>query len=215
MDKTEWPTQERLESLRDKGVTAYSPFLSRLSGTLLAVVVLYASLEGPLEVRSFITELLNIATTLNTPGEYVLFEPLKAFSFTTLKLLIAPIAAYVVGSTVCGLFQTRFLFMHRPSRVRHTGAFFASMTFLAGLIGAVTFSAFAFRFFTPEILRLVTRDDMALIESPRQLFRAALPIIILVGGAGALLSWMSSRAGFLRLHRMTKAEVIREMQNRE
>jgi len=213
-DKTESPTVERLQTLREKGIVPYSPFVSRCAGGLLAIVVLYAFLEKPLEAKEALIEFYDLMT-LSEPTVSTMLEPTSIISSRVIQFLVGPILAVVIGSLVAGMFQTRFLFLARPPKARHTGVIFTSLSFLLGLVAIFLLSLLAFRVMTPAILSLYSLDEDTFLKTPQQLLQGVVPVIIVVGGVVALLGWSISRIGFYRLYRMSKTEIMREMQSRE
>ncbi|MBX7145124.1 MAG: EscU/YscU/HrcU family type III secretion system export apparatus switch protein [Oligoflexia bacterium] len=99
MERTEWPSEQRLNDLREQGQVALSLRLVRVSA-FVAFFGTLALLRQDLQmlVLKWWSSQLDLTIGVSQFGQYFL------------RVLVAPVAAALVAATLVGFLQTRFLF---------------------------------------------------------------------------------------------------------
>ncbi len=217
MEKTEDPTSTRLEELREKGIVTYSAFAARSAGALVVLISLLA-------LRGRAQELLDGMRALvieNNPRS-ILSGGMQTKLFSELFLiLLAPALAALLGTFLAGLFQTRFLFRFgqaspsmarlNPFSVNSVGTVFYEIGLrVLAVFLSVLFAAVFLRLVVSDILGLANGSLLDLLPWLSHVVEAALPLFVPVLAFCGFLSWLFARQRFMRVHRMTREEVMRE-----
>ena len=209
-DRTEWPTEARLEKLREEGRVPYSKAATALvaSGVVLLIIlwwlkrwdsflVSYAALFG--------RQSAPLAEFAKLAGSW--FEP----------LILANVAIIAVVLLI-GLMQTKFLFRLglvgfdlsklRLRERKHpiAGVLVSLFWWLAGGIGAGAL----FYFFLPRLIAIFEQMPATAWRLFREGVTLFLPGVAVFFLCLALVVWLCGRFLFLVSNRMTRQEVEQE-----
>ena len=107
-DKTEWPTESRLEELREQGVVPVSLFATRAFGALAFLLSVYLLRH---RIGIFYSELFTVVD-----GQAIKITPELRNKIVGegIFILAAPVVAVFVTSLAVVLLQTKFLFVAIP-----------------------------------------------------------------------------------------------------
>lgn len=209
MERTEWPTSEKLEKLRESGIVPFSPFASACLGAVVLVISWYF-MGGTL--RKLLTAWSGLADPLKPSGE-VLPGIVMVF--------LVPAAAVLAVCTLAALLQTRFLF--RPGQLapdfgrlnpfgkspgqsvsrKFLHLWWESLFALGAGLAAVYLLA------SPVIGLLNHKREYVLKFFARQA-DALLPVFVLVFLVFTVLGVLAAHFSFRYAHRMTREERERE-----
>jgi flagellar biosynthesis protein FlhB len=209
MEKTEFPTPEKLEELRQRGITPVSHQSLRLF--VVAGVMIFVGIFGPRMLTIIAQTLTDLSLTSGASPE---LSSVWKFSVFLLLALFLPVALTII----VGLFQSRFTlkfsYTHgsKPANLtaleslgrRIRAAFFFSIA--CPLIG-ILFALGAAYLIWPEILKLYVLNTASVGPAIKKLH-----YLIFIGGGVlaaciAITVWLVGRYRFMLVHRMTRAEV--------
>ena len=221
MDKTEWPTQSKLEELHEAGLFPYSAFATRSFAALLVILVLFGMKESLLELTGALHNLIESGNIMYSDES----GPLRHIVQQLGILILAPLAACFVGAFLCGLLQTRFtvrfsrisLDLSRispfaPGRDRGVLSAFASRIVICFL--GLLLSYVALRMSLPSLLLLLNNGTAYFIAWPFTYLKSILGLVVLLLSFAAFLAWLFARFRFMLANRMSRDEVLREHQER-
>lgn len=219
IDRTEWPTAERLESLRAQGIVPVSRYAVRAGGLLVVLGTTYAIRDRVVRLfeRAFTGTSSTTLAEASATGAQIISD--------LLFVMLVPIIALTIISVVLVLLQTKFLFvfsrisfdLSRLNRLRppDLGAMISRVLLNLSFI-AIFFVLFAGAGYLTLrlILPLVGQDLGYFARWPGTVAGSAVPLIV-----GALMitgftAWIRSRFSFMLKHRMSREEVLREGSDR-
>ncbi len=214
MERTEWPTEKRLASLRSEGIVPLSSVSLRCLAAVIIFSAVYFSLssfEVFLGVKAYLTS--------DDPTAVLGFSGILA-GYLLQNLLVLSLSLFVL-LLLWGLFQTRFLFRFgslsfqasrlNPFRHFSIGDMFWRVvlvlaTFVIGLVSGVVLLALGLGPLL-AVLNRGGREPLAHMNSfVPWLFFPAMCILL---ASGAFAFFLRKRL-FLRSHRMTRREVEQE-----
>lgn len=212
MEKSEWPNEARLATLREAGIVPYSPFATAAAGCAALALTALVLKERSAKFFSWLsTDWPNLSLNLAT---------FKQLMEHLVVLLVVPCAALIVTTLVVNLLQTRFLLRPKnllsferlnPLLKMRGGALlnYAGRSIIIGV------AAFGFGILTWVIslrtllglLNLRAQEMPAAIGQSMHtaLIYSAIITLVLTGVA-----WFLARMLFLNKHRMSRAEVLQE-----
>ncbi len=211
MERTESPTPEKLQSLREEGKVPYSPLATACGASLGAILSLLSVSKSFTEVLKILRESLSQNLSL-----LATFELLRS---PVVSLLVLPALGALIGAFLVGLVQTRFLFkldrisfdlarLGRDSEEGMSGFLsllaavpLAFVTVVVGVVPAVVLFG--------EVLALLNNERSYLLISITKLGTSLLVSLSLIWAALAICSWLGARYRFMLRHRMSASEVYR------
>ena len=204
MQKTEWPTEGKLQELREKGIIPYSTIATR--GAVLVFVVL--TLYGEREVFSHLSKTLDISSDIGRQ-EYI-----DAF----VKLIVGPAISAIFVTAIVGLCQTGFYFRFPGFALGRLFTSSSEMKISTGilslLVGVVLVVSVSF-VISHEAFNILNNGSDYLRNWTVGMLSGFVPYAILVISLVAFLSWLIARFRFMFSYRMTREEVRREQLNQE
>lgn len=212
-DRSEWPSDAKLEELRTQGVVLRSPLsLALVGGATVGAVLL---LRMPKITASF-TNYFSALRQEDSIG-VLLSELIPSLGSTLLILALA----VIFSVAIFGLLQTKFLWilslcLPRFDRLAFNWCFsvknlFASLVrVLAALIIGCGLAGILAWIGLGSGLGLFNQDRPYLLNWGQKTSQAMLLGFVLVGIAGAVVSWVCSYWLFLFDHKMTRAEIDSE-----
>jgi flagellar biosynthesis protein FlhB len=209
MERSESPTPEKLEELRQKGITPVSHLSIRL--LIVAGVLVFLGFFGP----GISTLIGDSFTKFSVDSEAVLGgEFLDKVAALFALILVLPVALAIVVGLLQTRFSLKFSFIDKSQIANVTllesfGRRIQKALVLAlfgPLIGLVTTIGVAYLIW-PEILKLYVLDTASIAPAIKKLHH----LIFFGGGVLAILIsitvWLVARYRFMVVHRMTRAEV--------
>ena len=213
-DNTEFPTADRLQELRQKGLVSYS---TRSGACLLVAALSVAALAVPSVLKQFSDLFLLRGTSADWNGVGTVLRDIA------LRWLLVPAAISLVVLTVWGLFQTRFLVnpglssldfsrllsleaLAPRSLMRRLGS--ALFGFFVASLGAL----FLLKMVGVQIFRSLHRYGAEQTVASLQELNAILPILILISSLTALMLLLVEKLRFALANRMSRKEVLAEQQ---
>ncbi len=222
MDKTEFPTEDRISQLRNEGIVAISLLTIRLIGVLIYFITLYLVLKSfwPSFQEYLMTNSLeNFQPNSNSIHEYI---------WPITGVVCIPILALIGTSFLIGMIQTKFLFRWANVEISFSrffsnsrSMFYMPFNILKSIFVVLAISIFALFiswFFVKEILRdflsILNYDREGLLPGIFKIFNANLPFLALTLMIIAIFSWLFVRYKFRLLYRMTRKEIEEELSSR-
>jgi len=211
----EWPTEEKLQQLRQDGQVPLSPIASH------ALILIVLLLLAPLLVSIFLDQADSYFSAVVADSEQV--TPIGHLAYAAITIALLTVGVFAFTLIVATLLQTRFLF--NPSRVSFKPArLFGSRarSLKGGVVLRVASSAIALMIFMlilyltlPPILRGFYLDSYEIVDYLYQLYRSAMLYVIVVLMLIVVFSSLFCRFLFSWSNRMTREEILAEQrQNR-
>ncbi|MEZ4754329.1 MAG: EscU/YscU/HrcU family type III secretion system export apparatus switch protein [Bdellovibrionota bacterium] len=207
MSKTEWPTSQKLESLRSDGLVAVSDTTLRLTVSAVILVFLVTSCDYLIEVLQKLSK-----------AEISLVEVQGMLPDFTLYILL-PVILALITTILAGFFQTRFFFkpsLCAPDSRRFSGKVISKDNFI--FLGRALFGFVLVSIFSGLVLWKYGRSYLGLLNANKEgiingliifdnqlMFFLILSLLLL-----AVFSWLLKKFEFLASHRMSRAEIVRE-----
>lgn len=216
MERTEWPTSSKIETLRESGCVPFSPVAIRAFACAGVALGVYA---GYSTWAHFV-----FAEELVFPHGSAAPSQSPALFNRVIYALCLPVLFALVGAIVCGLTQTKFYFSLgrcafdirrvNPFRVPDLGKLMGGCgREMTALFVGVTLTIVALWIGIPRVLQALNHGETFLQSMLGQVLRAALWCTIAVSVLTAVVGYLAERTGFMWQHRMTKREV--EAESRE
>ena len=209
--KTVWPTEQRLQRLREAGKVPLSSFACRAGATLCFLLALWGSRQKVLDMQQAFSVLLGSDSPLSFSNQWLDF--CSAF----LGALLIPLMAGLVGALLLGLLQTKFLF--RLDLIAFQGARLGRghlpriaawcarpLVSLAQAALMLTLGYLVVRIAWTGMFYLLNHDRVYAQGWALGVAQFALVPVCAVLGIAALVSWAVGKFYFLYRHRMTRQE---------
>lgn len=211
LDKTEWPNEAKLKSLREAGIVPLGLFSCRCVWTVVFLCTLW-SLRMKFSVLG--------QSALGSVEGQLSAGRLLALAAEAARLGALPLISASVVTIVWALFQTKFLFrmsLAAPTfeRLAHFGfpnplsassRIFAALVQLLVIIGC---GLLCMRLCWTGVLYLLNNDRLYIVAWFPAVLQAALAPICILLSISALLGWMSAKGLYLLRHRMSREEMER------
>lgn len=218
MYREEWPSERKLERLREEGKVPYSRFA--VAGAVLLAVGLWSLAAAEGEWRS----LLNAVTKLSAvaAGDQAALRAGAAAALrAAVLLLLAPAAAAFVAAVVAGLAQTRFLLrpglagfnLHRLTPFKPLSLADIALRVLSACFALALFSLLsvvAARLVFPAAAGTLNAEPAVVIYWPLRLWRLLAPFVLAVVAVAAFGAALWARLRFMLVHRMSREELEAE-----
>ena len=207
MDKTEWPTAQKLESLRGDGLVPISKTSLRLVAS--AALIVYFSTQHA-EIASLLKDISN--PNLDLEG---LADKSKQLGF----FIVIPAIISFLAMLVVGMLQTKFLFrpsLCAPNASRFSGKIISKEKFVSAFMSIVLFllialvSMLCFWKFASQYLSLLNMHDTDIIKHVDFWSGTAVIVVPVVLVLIAFFSWILATISFMFRYRMSRMEVLRE-----
>lgn len=216
MFKQEWPSERKLERLREAGELPCSKFTIACASALAVGIWGFTARSG---WQNFLGHYRSL---LEAPPNAASLEEVRALIDAAANLLIVPASAALVAGLTAGLVQTRFFFRlsllslnfgrlnpFRPPE-------FAAVVLRVGaalsvLFAGVLLSCSAAWLLYPAAAAMLVQEPQRMLFWPCSALRSAAPLIFTALGAGAVAAWLAKRFAYLVRHRMTREEIEAEL----
>ncbi len=225
MERSEYPTEEKLNALKLQGVVPLSILSVRILGFLILILVLHLTVPGIFyDVSKIIRDYLSgVNDTLYTTSHLA-----KEISVLLVKLVVLPLTVVAICSLIWGLSQTKFLFSLSLINIDFRNLWFSKesessfgLKFIKSVfaISILIICAFAVSiaiplFLSRDVLTLFNLDQPHLLTAMINLVNSLLPIFIIVGFFFIIISWLIARYRFMLKHGMTRREIEDEAKAR-
>ena len=219
MFREEWPSDHKLERLREQGKAPRSHFASVCAVSF--VVVLWLLQSGD-EWRLF---LQRVNALPKNPESAAMRAQLRELSASAASMLVIPCLFAAAAVLAAGLGQTKFLFKPQllafsleKLRPKMTALNQIPRRIAAGIAGVAVCSAFSFLcvlLLYPRISRMLSLEANAAIAEPAALLKDLAPIAVGTFALCTLGAWLAGRFMFLMANRMTRREAEEEESGRQ
>lgn len=216
MSNSEFPSANKLESLRERGVVPYSSFTARCMSLLGVGLCAFVVFDGFRALGSQWKQ-IGLASDL----DLALRSNAELFTNRLTKLLLAPCIAALLFFVLSGLLQTRFMFRFAALApdigrlwswqrfgLRAIAQRFAVALLLVCLALLLGLCLAYFLLF--DVLSLLNYEHRHLIDWAQSYGRSFAPVFFSVLVVAALISWLTQRYWFLWRHSMSSEEQRRE-----
>lgn len=211
MERSEWPTQDKLSSLRRRGIVPKSSYVCLCAAS-------FGMMLGLMLGKQACKDLFLVGLTQATLFNDASLRSITLRNFT--QILIFPMLFSSLFYFVCGLLQTKFMLNFaslwdltrlNPLRSKSLGYLFKNII-AAGVSGllCLIFSYFIWSMLAANILRLLNADAKFMSQWAGQF------LLSVASGFGifliltAVCAYFMSRYVFMWQHRMSREEIKRE-----
>jgi len=213
MYREEWPSERKLERLREEGKLPYSSFA--VAALVLLAIGIWLAAAASSEWR------LLLARAAELSAHWGDKRAAKALCEAALLLLLAPAGAASIAVIAGGLAQTRFLLRPalagiKPERVSPMKPLSLARTALRALNALALLVLFsiaslaAARLLAPGAAGMLIGDPAETIWWPYRLLRMLAPFVLTAVGAAAFAAALLARLRFMLQHRMSREELEAE-----
>lgn len=219
MDRSEWPSRARLQTLREEGLFVYSRFTSSCFAAIIIFAVIFAVNRNFAALLEEWSEWLQLSDPSFSQG-IAYFAKLLAPFF---HIIFIPICLVYCGTLLVILLQSRFFFrwrlvgldfsrVFRWPRLEAGGILARIILFVCIVVSLLSFVGLVIYLGIPSIFGLLN-SDLAnwvfwLNALPKQIALWLIPLLMF----GAAVSWILSRFLFMLGHRMTREEIRQELE---
>lgn len=211
MERSEWPTQERIKELRRRGIVAKSAYAcscSAVLGLIVGLIICEDACKALFSANLIDTSIFSDAHTRNR-----LLENLT-------QVLVVPLFLATATYFVCGLLQTKFMFNFsllwdasrlNPFKSLLPISLFKSLIFalLSGL-ACLLVSYLIWNQLAAKVLGVLNADASYLAQWGKQFAQGILPATAIFLLLSAVCAYFVARLMFTLQHRMSREEIKRE-----